>query len=197
MPTSIPSDTRVFKFNQNVFFPNAQRVKMSIMDTIQTHHAPTYSTANGAEADRNWSVVGEKRLKKLRKAAGVHDAGDLPPIRVVILDFHKVHHFDVTANTKLHEFFNELRKYAGDRVEVRFVGLAPHVGERLERCRPGWILIDREPDSALKMEAENKREGDEEVRVFRTVADAVAAIRYGDVEQVLEEKMGAQHKETV
>jgi sodium-independent sulfate anion transporter 11 len=199
MPASIPADTRVFKFTQNLFFPNAQRAKMAIMDTIQTHHAPTYSNANGAEADRNWSVVGEKRLKKLRKAAGVHDAGDLPPIRIVILDFHKVHHLDVTANTKLHEFFNELRRYAGERVEVRFIGLAPHVRERLERCRPGWILIDREPGTTPETEKDKKRQGDEEVRVFRTVGDAVAAIRYGEVEQIMEEKMemGASHKETV
>ena len=196
MPREIPSDTRVFKFNQNLFFPNAQRVKTAIMDTIQTHHAPAYSTTNGAEADRNWSVVGEKRLKKLRKAAGVQDAGDLPAIHVVILDFTKVHHLDVTANVKLHEFMNEVRKYAGDRVEVRFVGLAPHVRERLERCRPGWKLLDG--DSVPEGDP-NKKSKDEEVRVFRTVGDAVAGIRYGEVEQVMEEKMGvgSQHKETV
>ena len=103
MPKEIPSDTRIFKLNQNLFFPNAQRVKQAMLDTIQTHHAPSYSNANGIEADRNWSVVGEKRTKKLRKAAGVHDAGDLPAIRVVIIDFTKVHHLDVTANVKLHE----------------------------------------------------------------------------------------------
>lgn len=103
MPKEIPSDTRIFKFNQNLFFPNAQRVKTAIMDTIQTHHAPAYSDSHGAEANRNWSVVGEKRLKKLRKAAGVHDATNLPSIRVIILDFTKVHHLDVTANVKLHE----------------------------------------------------------------------------------------------
>lgn len=108
MPKEVPADTRIFKFNQNVFFPNAQRAKQSMMDVIQTHHAPAYSDANGLEAERNWSVVGEKRMKKLRKAAGVHDAADLPPIKVVVLDFTKVHHFDVTGNVKLHEVSQDL-----------------------------------------------------------------------------------------
>ena len=94
------------------------------------------------------------------------------------------------------QFFNELRKYAGERMEVRFVGLAPHVRERLERARPGWKLIDSEPNSAPDSDSEEKSK-DEEVRVFRTVGDAVAAIRYGEVEQVMQEKMSAQHKETV
>lgn len=94
------------------------------------------------------------------------------------------------------QFFNEVRKYAGDRAEVRFVALAPHVRERLERARPGWRLIDGEPDSAPESEPEKKSK-DEEVRVFKTVGDAVAAIRYGEVEQVVEEKMQVEKKETV
>ena len=195
MPASIPSDTRVFRINENMFFPNAQRMKTQIMDTIQTHHCAQYSTANGTEAERTWSVVAEKRMKKLRKEAGVHDAGDLPPIRVVIIDFSKVNHFDVTASLKLREFMNEIRKYAGDRVEVRFVGLARHVRDRFQRARPGWHLVDGE---AVPENDAEKKKGEEEIRVFRTVGDAVAGIRYGEVEEVMEEKMkGAEQKETV
>lgn len=197
MPVSLPTDTRVFRMNDNIFFPNAQRTKQQIMDAIQTHHAPAYSSANGAEADRNWSVVGEKRLKKLRKDAGVQDEGDLPPIRVIVIDFTKVNHMDSTANGKMRDFMNEVRKYAGDRVEVRFVGLRQNVRERFERARPGWRLYDGDHsgDSSSDKEKDTRKEKIEEVRVFRTVADAVAAIRYDEVETVMEEKMGIEKKE--
>ena len=177
-----------------MFYPNAQGIKTQIMDIIQTHHSAQYSDTHGTEANRNWSVVGEKRLKKLRKAAGVKDASDLPPIRVVVLDFGRVNHLDVTACLKLRELLAELRKYAGDRVEVRFVGLAPHVEARFERARPSWRLVDG--DAVVDPNAK-KDPKVEEVRVFRTVNDAVTAIRYSDVEHVLEEKMKADHVENV
>ena len=197
VPTNIPADTRVFRMNDNIFFPNAQRTKQQIMDVIQTHHAPSYSSANGSEADRNWSVVGEKRIKWLRRRAGVHDAGDLPPIRVVVLDFSKVSHVDSTASLKLREFMNEIRKYAGDRVEVRFVGLRSNVRQRFERARPGWRLVDADSSSEDEAEKDTRKEKIEEVRVYRTAADAVSGIRYGEVEHVMEEKMVAERKENV
>lgn len=81
----IPSDTQVFRVNTDLFFPNAHRTKTQIMDSIQTHHCAQYSHIHGEEADRNWSVVGEQRIKKLRKDAGVRDVQNLPPILVVVL----------------------------------------------------------------------------------------------------------------
>lgn len=186
VPANIPPDTRVFDINESLFFPNAQRIKTQILDAIQTHHCAEYSNANGSEADRTWSVVGDKRIKSLRRAAGVHNTADLPPIRVVVIDFGRVNHLDVTACTKLREFMNELRKYAGNQVDVRFVGMAKHVRARLERARPSWRLID---GGVLPDAEENKTSKAEEIRVFRDVRDAVSAIRYSEVEHALEEKM--------
>ena len=194
MPAQIPRDTRVFKFMNNLFYPNAQRMKQQILDTIQTHHSAQYSNAHGEEADRNWSVVGEKRIQRLRKDAGVHDAQNLPPIRVVVLDFSKVSHFDVTASLKLREFLAELRKYAGKEVEVRFVALEPHVRARFERARPGWELIDGEKGG--EGNGENDR-GEKMVPVYNTVAEAIMSGRLSEVSEVMEEKMKAEHKEDV
>ncbi|KAK3716048.1 hypothetical protein LTR37_006778 [Vermiconidia calcicola] len=194
MPASIPDDTRIFKIQESIFFPNAQRTMKQVLDTIQTYHAPTYSNANGLEADRNWSVVGEKRIKKLRKAVGIQDASDLPPIRVVVLDFGRVNHFDVTGNAKLREFVAELRKYAGDRVEVRVVGLKNNVRARLERARPGWKLIDTDSITDSGSEKVGKLE---DLKVYRSVTDAVNAIRYSEVEHVMDEKMKSEHQEKV
>jgi solute carrier family 26 (sodium-independent sulfate anion transporter), member 11 len=195
MPSDMPSDTRVFKLNESLFFPNAQRVKQQILDSISTHHSSQHSSMYGSEAERTWSVVGPKRILRLRKDAGVHDASDLPPIRVVILDFSRVNHFDVTAHLKLREFLAELRKYAGDTVEVRFVGLAKHVRDRFDRARPSWNLVDGRaaPDSSDS--SGNKDSKTEEIKVFRTVGEAVSAMRTSDVDQIMEEKMKIEHKE--
>lgn len=170
MPASIPDDTHVFRFNENFFFPNAHRVKTSIFDTIQTYHCAAYSSLNGAEKNRMWSVVGEKRVKALRKRAGVN-VDNLPLIRVVVLDFTKVNHCDYTAVASLKDFFNELQKFASKTAEVRFVGVADHVRHRFERA--GWTLVDAaEP---VSVDATNGPAGT--VRLFNNVADAVTAPR--------------------
>ena len=194
MPTNLPSDTRVFRLNENLFFPNAHRTKTQMLDSLQTHHAAQYSDMHGEEANRTWSVVGEKRLQKLRKQAGIHDVEDLPPACVVVIDFGRVNHFDATGSLKLREFLNEVRAYAGDAVEVRFSALAPHVKARFERARPGWRLV--EGDAIVEPNAE--KDHDKVIKVFKNAADAVAASRFVDVAEVLgEKKGGTQHVESV
>lgn len=99
------------------------------------------------------------------------------------------------ANLKLRDFFNELKKYAGKQVEVRFVGLAEHVRDRFERARPGWQLV--EADTPL-MEGNIENERKEiMVRVFPSVSDAIIARKYSDVGKVVEEKSSSEHVESV
>lgn len=169
MPPSIPSDTRIFRFEESFFFPNVQRVKRNILDNIQTYHAPEYNARNGAEADRNWSVEGEQRVARLRKKAKT-TGGNLPPINVVVLDFSRVNYCDTSAVLGLKNFVAELRQYAGDKVELRFVGLNGMTSERFERA--GWNLMG--PDALVDGAKATW------VRVFRSVGDAVAASRTPD-----------------
>lgn len=190
-PSDVPSNMRVFALDHNMFFPNAQRMKMQMNDTVQVHHAGAYSSSNGAEKDRNWSVVGEKRVKKLRKLAGMN-VETLPPIDAIIIDMSKASHFDVTANQKLHEFSNEMKKYAGEKIELRIVGLAPNVRSRFERCEPGWTIIE----GAGFLEDGQRKKGPE-IRVFRTVREAVSARTFADVAEAVEEKMKGDHVENV
>lgn len=190
-PVDVPSSMRVFAFDYDMFFPNAQRMKMQMNDSVQVHHAGIYSSSNGAEKDRNWSVVGERRVKKLRKLAGV-DVDNLPSIDAIIIDMSKTSHFDVTANVKMHEFVNEMKKYAGDKVEIRIVGMAPNVRARFERAQPGWTLIE---GAGFLEDGQKKKRP--EIRVFRTVRDAVAARTYADVALAVEEKMKGDHVENV
>jgi sodium-independent sulfate anion transporter 11 len=170
MPTTIPSDTRIFSFSESVFFPNAYRLRKIIFDVVQTYHAPAYSSTNGAEADRNWSVEGEKRVARLRKKA--QTAGlNLPPIRILVLDFTKVNYCDTTATSALKGFFTEVKKYGGENLEVRFANVADHVHVRFERA--GWTLLDSgssEDGSGLTV-----------VKTYPSVADAVRASRRMDV----------------
>jgi solute carrier family 26 (sodium-independent sulfate anion transporter), member 11 len=166
LPTSIPPDVRVFRFEESFFFPNIQRIKRNILETVQTYHAPEYSLRNGEEAERNWSVQGERRIARLRKAAQV-DGTNLPPISVVVLDFVKCNFFDTSAVIGMKNFTAELKQYAGSKVEMRLVGLNDMVRERFERA--GWNLL--EGDSSVDLSKPTS------VRVFRTIGEAVKASR--------------------
>ncbi|KAK0614707.1 sulfate transporter 4.1 [Immersiella caudata] len=167
-PSSIPPDTSIFRFNESIFFPNAFRTKSSIMDTIQTHHAPSYDSAFSPEAERNWSVVGEKRIKKLRRRANITNPSGLPPIRLVVIDFIKASHADSTACTHLKALVREIKKYGGESVNIRFAGISRYVRQRFERA--GWRLVDGE-------EPVTEEDEKEVVRVYDTVAAAVMAPR--------------------
>ena len=150
-----------------LLLPNVQRVKRVILDTIQTYHSPEYNLRNGEEAERNWSVEGERRIARLRKKA--KNYGDnLPPIGVVVLDFAKVNYFDTSAVIGLKNFLAEVKQFAGDRVEVRLVALNSMTRERFERA--GWHLLDGNTSSMDTSKPTN-------VRVFHSISDAVAASR--------------------
>lgn len=168
IPSSIPPDTRVFQLNDSLFFPNAYRVKTAIIETIKTHHAPVFNSAEAPEAERNWSVTREKRLGKLRRRVGVTDTSVLPLINHVIIDFRRTNHIDVTACSHLDALISEIRAHGGSGVRISFVGMSEYVQRRFERA--GWHIV---PGSET-------REGlDEEkvVRSYRSVACAVASSR--------------------
>lgn len=191
MPSSIPSDVHIFRFNESFFFPNSYSTATSILDQIQTYHAPVYNSAHGPESERNWSVVAEKRIARLRKKANVYDIGSLPAIGLVILDFGKVNHIDTTAVSHLGNLFNEIRKYGGKGVEIRFVNVSDYVRQRFQRA--GWTIVD----------ADTSVDDEESVtRVYPSVLHAVAAPRTrlssgresDDVEKL--EKMGTHEEAT-
>jgi sodium-independent sulfate anion transporter 11 len=201
MPDHIPADTQIFSFAESMFFPNAQRFKTMILDVVKTHHAPSIMSPENIEAERTWSVVGEKRVAKLRREAGISNMSALPPLRLLILDFTKVNHFDSTASLKLHELCNEVKKYAGDRVEIRFVGLNPYVRSRFERAEPRWTLVDTSDQAASETKEDSEIEvapKDPVVKVYRSCRDAMSAARHQEPEEiVVDEKMPTEHYETV
>ncbi|KAK5705143.1 hypothetical protein LTR97_002260 [Elasticomyces elasticus] len=172
LPSTLPDDVRIFRFHESFFFPNAYRLKTAILETVQTHHSPSYSSLNGAEADRNWSVHGERRVARLRKQHGITDPSSLPPISIIILDFTKVNYMDATAISHLHSLLKELRLYAGPDVEVRFVGVADTVRARFERAR--FTLHD---DPWLTTDADDDTWTENIPRAYRNISVAVQAPR--------------------
>ncbi|KAK4159900.1 sulfate transporter family-domain-containing protein [Cladorrhinum sp. PSN259] len=164
----LPPDVRIFTLQDSLFFPNAYHIKHQILDTIKTLHSPIYTSASSLESERNWSVSGEKRVAKLRRKAGIsseNTIGNLPPIGLVIIDFARTNHVDVTACTHLKALMKEIKMYGGKEVEVRFVGMSSYVRQRF--IRAGWDLV------------EGEEQGDKEdaVRVFEGLGDAVMSPR--------------------
>ncbi|KAK4183342.1 sulfate transporter family-domain-containing protein [Podospora australis] len=164
---SLPSDVRVFKFSDSLFFPNAYHAKHAIIDTVKTMHAPIYNGTAGPEIERNWSVTGERRIRKLRQRAGISESSDLPPIGLIVVDFGRTNHVDVTACTHMEAMVQEIRMYGGRAVEIRFANMSSYVRERFARA--GWMLVDGDQEAGV--EEENV------TRVFEGVGDAVLAPR--------------------
>ena len=176
--TGIPADTHVFRLGESVFFANAYAIRTAVLDVVQTHHAPSHRSAHGSEAERNWSVVGEQRVARLRRRANIGDFASLPPIALVILDFGRANHIDSTAVTHLRNMVSELRKYAGgpDAIELRFVGMSKYVRARF--IRMGWPIEEASAlpgDSSEGNDGDNK--GDLPTKLYPDVASALAAPR--------------------
>lgn len=141
-PNTIPDDVRIFKFHESFFFPNAYGVKTSILNTIKTHHSPAYSDRHGAEAERIWSVQGERQVARLRKKMHITDPDSLPPLNVVVFDFARCNHFDVTAVTQFRQLVAEMRLYCGKQLEIRIAGMSEYVRTRMWRA--GFEVVDEE-----------------------------------------------------
>ncbi|KAI1063593.1 hypothetical protein LB506_005759 [Fusarium annulatum] len=138
--THIPEDTRIFTFNESLIFPNAFANTSKVLDEIQTFHAAFYNGSHGPETERNWSVVGEKRVARLRKQANISDPSSLPGIGLVVLDFSRVNMLDTTAVTYLKNLVKNIKSYGGEETEVRFANMNDVCRERVSRAK--WRIIE-------------------------------------------------------
>ncbi|KAF5722403.1 hypothetical protein FMUND_2915 [Fusarium mundagurra] len=138
--THIPEDTRIFTFNESLIFPNAFSNTSKVLDEIQTYHGAFYNGSHGPETERNWSVVGEKRVARLRKQANISDPSSLPGIGLVVLDFSRVNMLDTTAITYLKNLVKNIKSYGGEDTEVRFANMNAVCRERASRAK--WRIIE-------------------------------------------------------
>ncbi|GAP91930.1 putative sulfate permease [Rosellinia necatrix] len=141
---AIPEDTVVVSFRDSVFYPNAQRTKARVLESIQLVYPSVESPGYRADGARSWSVAGERRLARLRRERGL--ALKDMPLAVVVWDFTMVPFVDVTGVTALAELKDDIRRHLGGFIDVRFVNLAPAVAARFERAR--WALADADGPQA-------------------------------------------------
>lgn len=135
---TIPEDTVVVSFQDSVFYPNAQRTKAQILESIQLVYPSVQNPNYRADTARSWSVAGERRLARLRRERNIV-LKDMP-LSVVVWDFTMVPFIDVTGITALAELKDDTRRQLGSYVEIRMVNMAPGVVRRFERAN--WLLAD-------------------------------------------------------
>ncbi|KAI0478219.1 sulfate permease [Xylaria cf. heliscus] len=135
---TIPEDTVVVSFQDSVFYPNAQRTKTQVLESIQLVYPSVQNPNYRADTERSWSVAGERRLERLRKERNIV-LKDMP-LSIVVWDFTMVPFIDVTGITALAELKDDIHRQLGNIVEIRIVNLAPGVIRRFERAK--WQLAE-------------------------------------------------------
>ncbi|KAG4439000.1 hypothetical protein IFR05_005516 [Cadophora sp. M221] len=135
----IPAGTQVFKLETDAIWLNTDRLQRHVMDTVYTYQAGiTQSTT--MDKDRAWNYRLDKHIATIRKKAGVNDADTfIPRLRVVIVDMTSTSFIDICAIQMFQDIKTELRLYAGEAVEFRFVGMNKDVKRRFERA--GWKMV--------------------------------------------------------
>ncbi|CZT50546.1 related to sulfate permease SutB [Rhynchosporium secalis] len=135
----IPNDTVIIKFNDAIFYPNANRGKRSALEAIElVYEKASHGIVRNRE--RSWSVAAEKRVERLRKQQNI-TLRDVP-LSIVIWDFTSVPFVDVTAILALGELKEDIRLHSGKDVQLRFVGISKTVRQRFLGAE--WMLTDLE-----------------------------------------------------
>jgi solute carrier family 26 (sodium-independent sulfate anion transporter), member 11 len=129
----LPEDGRLFKLNESILFPNAFRIKSSIIDAIRKHNSGL-PAQDVPHSERLWNVK--------KRSATLENESTLPRLRTVILDFTNVNHIDTTGVQAFVDLKSELQAFAGDELELRFAGMNLSVRKRFERAH--WQLRSAE-----------------------------------------------------
>lgn len=132
--SAVPADTKFFKLHQSIIFLNAERVRNSILASIQT-----YSISANPRTEPIWSDSRERNIAEMRAKAGVKEL-DLPQTQVVILDLTNVTYIDTAGLQALADLKAELIQYSGPSLQLRFVGMHRALRNKFEQI--GWRLSD-------------------------------------------------------
>ncbi len=127
--TSIPDDVAVVHFTDSVFFPNANRAKVTALENITLVYPSVLVTSS---AERSWSVSAQRRLERLRAQHKVVLKNTT--LSAVVWDFSSVPWIDVTGIIALGELKHDVRRILGAGVSVRLVGLTPKVHAKFRRA---------------------------------------------------------------
>ncbi|KAL7793169.1 sulfate transporter family domain-containing protein [Trichoderma ceciliae] len=136
----VPPEAYLVRFNNDLLFPNAERLKNAIVEDIKVRYAPTAVMLQAAEDNRMWNDRTKRRVARTRHREQITPIStDMSPLRYIVLDFGKVSFIDTTGILLLIELKMALRKYLGSDLQFRFVNMAPAVLERFTRSE--WELV--------------------------------------------------------
>lgn len=172
----VPPEAYYVRFTDDLLFPNAERLKSSIVQAVKIRYEPATSAINLKSADRSWNVSETKRIPRLRARKGIQPfSADVATLRHVVLDFGMVTFMDITGTLSLIELRMELRRYIGKELQFRFVGMTDQVRERFRRSE--WEFVN---------EGEERTE-DADV-IYASLENALFYRDGSDREEVIEEK---------
>lgn len=134
---SIPDDTIVIRFQDSIFFPNANRAKKTSTAAIKLVY-DKISNNKHIDRERSWSVASERQIEKLRKQFNVVLKDS--PLSLVVYDLTSVAFVDVTAILALRELKHDLRQHCGKEVQFRMIGMSESVRDKFLRAK--WRLCD-------------------------------------------------------
>lgn len=165
----VPPEAFLVRFSDDVLFPNAERIKLAIIQSIRVHCEPSSSSSQDVtSSNRSWNVYGLNKIGRIRNRKGIIPIqGDEFPLRHIVLDFSMAPFIDITGVLSVMELKTELRRLFGKDLQFRFVGLSPKVRERFDRSE--WIFAHEgeprtEKADVIYRTVENAlqhREGDE------------------------------------
>lgn len=137
----IPASTLVIKVDGDMIFTNAERMRRRIVDAAYFGNSGR-AMESLDEPERAWNVVIDRYVNSVRRRKGSLNSASRfrPRLRMVILDMTTTTFMDTSALMSLELMKKQLRDWAGDTVEFRFVGMNKHLKRRLERAK--WQIVD-------------------------------------------------------
>lgn len=144
---TIPLGTQVLKLETDMVWTNADRIRRHVVDTCMVHSSGL-AVDSLDKPERPWNFRIHQHVAALRRKHNVmvdnDDSESLiqrrPRLRVVVLDMTSTSFIDSSAILNLEMMKRQLREWAGESVEFRFVGLNAHVLKRFERAK--WQIVD-------------------------------------------------------
>lgn len=143
----IPPGTQVLKLETDMVWTNADRIRRHVVETCMVHSSGL-AVDNLDKPERPWNFQVHEHVAALRRKHNIvidnDDSESLiqhrPRLRVVVLDMTSTSFIDSSAILNLEMMKRQLREWAGESVEFRFVGLNANVLKRFERAK--WQIID-------------------------------------------------------
>lgn len=148
--TFVPDDAMLVSFTDSIFFPNAGRVKKSVLESVKVQFEPQQAV-QAKSPNRSWSVASAKRIEMLRKRDNVVPSEK--PMTVMVWDLTHVPFIDVTGVQLLAELKEEVKQHVGKQMDLRLVGMNNKARRRFARA--GWKIVEeREVDDGMSGDAD-------------------------------------------